>query len=217
LANFFKNSSASNEKIFHTLAEYMGAKIVVNGGPKSVTFINTRRIPQHPKHQKIIQEMTVLMSQLEGPIAFDHQESITHTLISGITRNSKFPGDLRIFNTTTPNLPQGLAAPKNIHLNLPFKNHDIKKTVLIDSSKALIFTPGAFESLDIFFEVLCLIQTGKIKKENAPKLIIVGKDYWGDLLSYLIKSLLKFKMIKAEDLDLIHITDSAEEAFALIP
>ena len=76
-------------------------------------------------------------------------------------------------------------------------------------AKALIIMPGGFGTLDEFFEILTLIQTGKIKK-NLP-IILFGKEYWNKLINF--ETLVEFGTIDRSDLDLFFLTDSVDEAY----
>ena len=76
-------------------------------------------------------------------------------------------------------------------------------------AKALVIMPGGFGTLDEFFEVLTLIQTGKIKK-NLP-IVLFGKEYWNKLINF--ETLVEFGTINKEDLDLFFLTDSVDEAY----
>ena len=59
------------------------------------------------------------------------------------------------------------------------------------------------------FEVITLIQTGKMK--GFP-VILMGKEYWNPLLDFIKESLLKRGAISEKDINLIHVTDTASEA-----
>ena len=76
-------------------------------------------------------------------------------------------------------------------------------------AKALVIMPGGFGTLDEFFEILTLIQTGKIKK-NLP-IILFGKEYWNKLINF--ETLVEFGTIDRSDLDLFFLTDSVDEAY----
>ena len=76
-------------------------------------------------------------------------------------------------------------------------------------AKALVIMPGGFGTLDEFFEILTLIQTGKIKK-NLP-IVLFGKEYWNKLINF--ETLVEFGTTDRSDLDLFFITDSVDEAF----
>ena len=73
--------------------------------------------------------------------------------------------------------------------------------------------PGGFGTLDEFFEIATLIQTRKTK--NFP-LILMGSDYWKDLMAFLKAPVLAEKNIDQSDWDSIHISDSPTEVAVLV-
>ena len=86
--------------------------------------------------------------------------------------------------------------------------------MLTFASEVYVYFPGGFGTLDELFEILTLIQTKKIEKIPV---VIYGKDYWEPLIRFFEKDLLKkHKTISPEDLDLIHLVDSVDEAFKYI-
>lgn len=84
----------------------------------------------------------------------------------------------------------------------------VRKALLVKYSYAFVVLPGGAGTLDEFFEALTLIQTEKIR--NFP-IVLVGKDYWRELLQFIDK-MAGTGMISPADLDLIYATDSVEEA-----
>jgi uncharacterized protein (TIGR00730 family) len=88
----------------------------------------------------------------------------------------------------------------------------VRKTLLIKYSFAFVVVPGGFGTMDEFFEALTLTQTRKI---NQFPIIIFDKAYHKELLEH-IELMKKKKTISPEDLDLILVTDSIEEALKFI-
>ncbi|OGX18849.1 MAG: hypothetical protein A3K83_06550, partial [Omnitrophica WOR_2 bacterium RBG_13_44_8b] len=90
----------------------------------------------------------------------------------------------------------------------------VQKTMLIRHAKlGYIFFPGGLETLDALFEVLCLMQTGKIQR--AP-VILVGREFWRLLVNWLVKTLEPFGVISKEDLGLLQVVDTSREAVKII-
>lgn len=79
-----------------------------------------------------------------------------------------------------------------------------RKYMLVKYSKAIVVFPGGFGTLDELFEVLTLVQTGKL---NKLKIYLVGYDYWKHLIKFFEKSLCANNMIQKEDLDIMTLTD----------
>jgi uncharacterized protein (TIGR00730 family) len=89
----------------------------------------------------------------------------------------------------------------------------VRKTMFVKYAEAFIIFPGGFGTLDELFEALTLIQTGKVR--NFP-VIMIGTDYWKPLLAFLTGTMQAEGKISAHDMDLLYVTDSPEEAVAVI-
>ncbi len=76
-------------------------------------------------------------------------------------------------------------------------------------AKAVVVMPGGFGTLDELFELLTLVQTGKIRK-HMP-VVLFGTDYWEQVVDF--DALARFGTISAKDIDLCFRTDSVDEAF----
>lgn len=88
----------------------------------------------------------------------------------------------------------------------------VRKTLLIKYSFAFIVVPGGFGTLDEFFEALTLTQTKKI---NQFPIIVFGKSFHKELLEH-IEFMKSKHTISKEDLDLILVTDSIDDAINFI-
>lgn len=108
-------------------------------------------------------------------------------------------------------LPYEQAPNKYItpELNFEFHYFFMRKFWFAYLAKALVIMPGGYGTLDELFELLTLVQTGKIKKKMP--IIIYDKMFWGKVLNF--SELEKKKLISKEDLKLYYIAESVEEAF----
>ena len=103
----------------------------------------------------------------------------------------------------------------NRYVNVPIHFHYFfsRKVCFVKYSIGFIFMPGGFGTLDEFFEVLTLVQTRRIPR--FP-LILFGKAYWSGLLHWAKTTVEKEKFISPGDLDLVTVTDDAQEAIRII-
>ena len=84
-----------------------------------------------------------------------------------------------------------------------------RKVILRKNSIAYVLMPGGFGTMDEIFEVLTLIQTGKL----PPRPIVcMGADYWKHLGTFLRETMLNAGTISAADIDLAFITDDIQKA-----
>lgn len=90
----------------------------------------------------------------------------------------------------------------------------VRKVMFIKYSQGFIVMPGGLGTLDELFEAYTLIQTDKIAR--FP-IILYGSEYWKGLLDWIKETVLaKENNVSPQDLDLINIADTPEEAVAII-
>ena len=84
----------------------------------------------------------------------------------------------------------------------------IRKVLLCRYSYAFIALPGGFGTMDELFEVLTLIQTGKIEKFPV---VMIGRAYWQPVVDFLERMVAE-GMVERRDLGLALVTDDLDEA-----
>jgi uncharacterized protein (TIGR00730 family) len=86
----------------------------------------------------------------------------------------------------------------------------VRKVLLLKYSYAFVALPGGLGTLDELFEVLTLIQTGKV--QSFP-VVLMGREYWAPLVQQLTE-MVEAGTVGAKDLDLLLVTDDVTEALA---
>jgi uncharacterized protein (TIGR00730 family) len=94
-------------------------------------------------------------------------------------------------------------------LHFSFHYFFMRKFWFLYLAKAVVIFPGGFGTLDELFEILTMIQTGKIRK-HLP-IVMFGADYWNEVVDF--DALVRHGTISQRDLDLMFHTDSVDEAF----
>ncbi len=97
------------------------------------------------------------------------------------------------------------------HLCFSFHYFALRKLHLLHRARALVAFPGGYGTLDELFEVLTLIQTGKMK---PIPVVLVGERYWRRLMD--IDFLVDEGVIDPEDRDLFWFAETAQEAWESI-
>ena len=93
-------------------------------------------------------------------------------------------------------------------LSFDFHYFFMRKFWFIYLAKALIAFPGGFGTMDELFEALTLVQTGKTNKRMP--VVLFGREYWNNILDF--EELVAWEMINELDLDLIHFSDTVNDA-----
>lgn len=94
-----------------------------------------------------------------------------------------------------------------------FRYFFVRKVMLVKYSYAFVVMPGGFGTLDEVFETVVLIQTGKIR--DFP-IVLMPRDFWGPLMTFIRDTLLRQGTISPEDPDRLFLADSPKEAIDLI-
>jgi uncharacterized protein (TIGR00730 family) len=97
-------------------------------------------------------------------------------------------------------------------LSFHFHYFFMRKFWFVYLAKAVIIFPGGFGTLDELFEILTLLQTRKIRK-HLP-VVLFGTSYWNEVINF--EALIRYGTIDADDLQLLHRTDSVDDAYAFI-
>lgn len=97
------------------------------------------------------------------------------------------------------------------YLSFQFHYFALRKMHFLLRARAVAVFPGGFGTFDEFFELITLIQTGKMK---PIPIILFGKDFWTRVIDF--EALAEEGTISKSDLDLFQWCETAEEAWACI-
>ena len=89
----------------------------------------------------------------------------------------------------------------------------VRKVLLARYSEVFVILPGGFGTLDEFFEIVTLLQSGKMM--NRP-VILIGRKFWSALIDWCRDTLLAEKMINDIEFKRLKIADTTEEAMAIL-
>ena len=196
--------------LFKVMAEFVDGFETLNSiGPCISIFGSARTTPDNPHYQKAVEIAQRLTAEGYG-------------IITG--------GGPGIMEAGNKGAKISDAASVGLNIKLPFEQHCnpyidsdknmnyqyffVRKVMFVKYAQAFVVCPGGFGTLDELFETLTLIQTKKI---TPVPVILVGVDYWKGLREWIIKTMLgEEKNINPEDMDLIPMTDSADEVVQII-
>ena len=173
-----ESKAHSSWQIFKIMSEFVeGFEALAKIGPCISIFGSARTEPTHPYYQ-----LTVDIAKRLAEEGFG--------IISG-----GGPGVMEAANKGA-NLAGGKSVGLNIQLpfeqhanpyidrdnNLNFEYFFVRKVMFTKYSQGFIMMPGGFGTMDEFFEVMTLAQTGKMAK--VP-LVLIGTEYWKGLVEWM--------------------------------
>ena len=111
-------------------------------------------------------------------------------------------------------LPHEQYANAYISPELSFNFHYffMRKLWFAQIAKALIVFPGGFGTMDELWEMLTLLQTGKLAKHNI--IVIYGKKYWDEVLNW--KAMVNWGTINESEYKMLQFADTVDGAFNLV-
>jgi uncharacterized protein (TIGR00730 family) len=133
------------------------------------------------------------------------------------------PGIMEAVNRGSVDVPGGKAIGLNIsipmeqdsnpyitpELNFEFHYFFMRKFWFVYLAKALVIFPGGFGTMDELWEVLTLLQTGKIQKPMA--VVLYGEEYWRNVINF--EYMVDHLVIDENDMSLFHLSNTPLEAF----
>lgn len=105
-------------------------------------------------------------------------------------------------------LPHEQFANRYLDIDKEFHYFFARKLMFVRYSWSFVIFPGGFGTLDETFEVLTLIQTSKARPHQV---VLVGSDFWQDLVSWITRRLAGEGRITPEDLELFKVCDEDHE------
>ena len=108
-------------------------------------------------------------------------------------------------------LPQEQRPNDYISPELSFMFHYffMRKLWFAQLAKALIVFPGGYGTMDELWEMLTLMQTGKLQRRNL--ILIYGRKYWDRVLDW--KHMLRCGTINKHEYGLLEFADTVDQAF----
>jgi uncharacterized protein (TIGR00730 family) len=105
-------------------------------------------------------------------------------------------------------LPNRYVTPE---LSFQFHYFALRKMHFLLRARAVAVFPGGFGTFDEMFELLTLVQTGKVR---PLPILLFGRDFWSRMVNF--EGLADEGVISPHDLDLIHWSEDADEAWDFV-
>ncbi len=173
----------------------------------SVTVFGSARFNEdHPEYIKA-RELGGLLAKFGHPVITGGSRGIMEAANRGAFENGGESIGLNI------QLPHEQSENGYTTDSMGFKYFAPRKVMLAYSSGVFVVFPGGFGTLDELFEIVTLVQTGKMPPVS---IVLVGSEFWKPLDSYIRYYFEKeMKTISPGDTELYYITDDLEEVVTI--
>ncbi|HET6233071.1 MAG TPA: TIGR00730 family Rossman fold protein [Longimicrobiaceae bacterium] len=200
-------TSSDPWRVFRIMGEFVeGFDALAKVGYAVTIFGSARVPPDHPEYAaarhtaKLLAEAGYAIITGGGP-----------GVMEAANRGARDAGGQSIGCNIELPFEQGINPYVDIAIN--FRYFFVRKTMFVKYAEAFVIFPGGFGTMDELFEALTLIQTGKVR--HFP-VILMGTEYWKGLLDWIRGTLLAEGKVSPNDVDLLVVTDSPEEAVRVI-
>ena len=173
------------------------------------------RLKAKSKYYEIARELAKLASRCapdrEGKRHFVVCSGGGPSIMEAANRGAAEEGQESIgLNIVLPHeqLPNRYVTPD---LSFQFHYFALRKMHFLLRARAVAVFPGGYGTFDEMFELLTLIQTGKVR---PLPILLFGRDYWNRVVNF--EAMVEEGVIAPHDLDLIHWCEDAEEAWKFV-
>jgi hypothetical protein len=184
---------------------FMGFRALHFVGP-CVSVFGSARFQEDHHYYSLARDMGARLSQMGFTIMTGGGPGI----MEAANRGAKEAGGQSIGCNIL--LPHEQQLNPYVDKQITFRYFFVRKVMLVKYSYAFVVMPGGFGTMDELFESLTLIQTRKIVEFPV---ILMGREYWTPIFEF-CKRMVQATTISPEDLNLLFLTDSVEEAVGYI-
>lgn len=195
-------------RIFRIMAEFVEGFQLLSETSKEVTFWGGTRIERGSPWYQVAEELAERIAKEGFTVITGGGPGVMEAANKGAKQGKGVSVGFNI------QLPKEQSLNKYVNKGYAFHYFFSRKVMMAASAQAYIFFPGGFGTMDEFFEIVTLIQSGKMQKTPV---ICLGKKYWRGLFDWIKTTMLnEFHTIDPKDLELIQLVDTADEAYKII-
>lgn len=194
-------------RLFRILAEFTSGFEHMANLEYGVTVFGSARIKPGTKWYKMAHKLGARLAEKSIPVLTGGGPGIMAAANRGAFEAGGVSVGLNI------ELPAEQKPNAYVNRLINFRYFFVRKVMLVKYSRAFVIFPGGFGTLDELFESLTLIQTEKIAQFPV---VLVGKNHWKGLLSWMRTHQEQTGYIDAEDFQHVRLTDDLDEIMEAI-
>lgn len=194
-------------RIFRIMGEFVDGFEVLSKVENAISIFGSSRLLPSDKYYKLADDTAYLLAKDGYSIITGGGPGIMEAANKGTRRANGHSIGLNI------HIPAEQKPNPYIDTLLEFRYFFVRKVMFVKYAKAFIIFPGGFGTFDELFESLNLVQTERIDKFPV---VLVGVDYWREMIGWLENKVLKHGCISESDMKLFSVVDTPEEVRKII-
>lgn len=212
-----KFMNSPDARALRILAEYLEPKsrFDAEGVEDTITFFGSARFKPGSKWYEAARELAFRLTQWsKGLDQAGQRRFLVCTgggpgIMEAANRGASEARGRNVGLTIALPMEEGVNPHVTRELAFHFHYFFMRKFWLAYTAKAMIVFPGGYGTLDELFEVLTLVQTRRMTKRMP--IVLFGTEYWREVINF--DALVRHGTIAAEDVELMHRTDSVDDAY----
>jgi uncharacterized protein (TIGR00730 family) len=194
-------------RIFRIMAEFVEGYQFLSKFKKAVTILGSARLSEGTEYYEIAVKLGELLGKNDYTVITGGGPGIMEAANRGASKTKGHSVGLNI------QLPFEQRVNPYVRESTGFYYFFTRKVMLTSPAEAFVFFPGGFGTMDEFFEVIDMMELGKMSR--SP-IVLVGTEYWTPLIEFLHERAVAVGSITSEDIMPWHLVDTAEEAYKII-
>jgi len=207
--NDIKRNDAQAEtwSIFRIMSEFVDGFETLRALHPAVSIFGSSVLTEESKYYQLARQVARKLSEAGFAVITGGGPGIMEASNRGASEGaSKSVGlNIEIPHEQKPNRYQDIS--------ISFRYFFARKVMFVKYASAFVIMPGGFGTLDELFEALTLIQTKKIFEFPV---VLVGSDFWGGLIDWIVSSPIRAGTLSKEDLGIFSLTDDPDEVLRII-
>lgn len=194
-------------RVLRILGEFVaGFDALAEVGPSISIFGSARMTEDNPDYQRA-RELGRLLGEAGIPVITGGGPG----LMEAANRGAADAGGTSV--GAGIELPFEIGLNPYVNVGLEFRYFFVRKVMFVKYATGFVFFPGGFGTLDELFEVITLIQTGRM--EHVP-IVLFDTDYWSGLIRWIDETVLPDGYISDRDRTIYTLSDDVEETAAIM-
>lgn len=194
-------------QVFKIMSEFVDAFEEMKGIGPAVTLWGSSRARPKSQYYKLTYQVARTLSEAGYSVITGGGPGLMEAANKGALKGKGRSIGLNI------EIPDEQEPNRYLDICIEFKYFFIRKVMFVKYASAFVIMPGGFGTMDELFEALTLIQT---QKSRLFPVILMGKDYWNGMTSWLKNTAVKEGTLYPKELKFFTVTDDPNEVLRII-